>query len=180
MIGKCWKQVPIQKAKGGLNSNPRRMAVTNWILALPSPSLSYLPPSFPFFLSPSTLSPGSCLPKLLLTQRAEVNTSTCMENASHGVGYQCVVCVCVCVLCHVLTAESDTILDQRKTHHNLRAQYNNNIKKRKIRAWGVCPYWNGPSFLCVNCISPRPLGTTEKYRPALIFPVWHWCAHSPM
>ena len=58
---KCWKQVPIRKAKGGLNSNSRRMAVTNWILALPSPSLSYLPPSFPFSLSPSTLSPGSCL-----------------------------------------------------------------------------------------------------------------------
>ena len=118
---KCWKQVPIRKAKGGLNSNSRRMAVTNWILALPSPSLSYLPPSFLLSLSPSTLSPGSCL----------VFQSCCSPRGLRRVQVPAwrmpvtvldisVWCVCVCLFCHVLTAESDTILDQRKTHHNLR------------------------------------------------------------
>ena len=64
--------------RGGLNSNPRRMALlpTGHLLSLP-PLFPTTHPSFPFFLSPSTLSPGSCPTKLLLTpgrQRAEART----------------------------------------------------------------------------------------------------------
>ena len=37
-----------------------------------------------------------------------------LENANHSVGYQHVVCVCAC---HVLTVESNAILNKKKNKH---------------------------------------------------------------
>ena len=57
-----------------------------------------------------------------------------LENANHSVGSQHVVCVCVCVcVLPVLTAESDTILNKKKT--SLEEQQLYRTKKEKIYAW---------------------------------------------
>ena len=64
-----------------------------------------------------------------------------LENANHGVGYQC-----VCVFCNVLTAESDTILDQR-TSHDFKIQQQQKRENPRLGVRSDLLEWAQP-FMC--------------------------------